>query len=101
MPMAADIDAQIEELRRRLAALDEERHLIAERLRDIVSLRERLRVGAGSDLSEPLTGSITSSSPANEEISIFRRLFRGREGVFPRRWPESEDRQGRLRAGVS
>lgn len=76
-----DIDArQIAELRERLATLDRERSEVEERLRAL----ERARVEA--ETKPPSRAEVTMTSPTAAKIALFRRLFRGREDVLPRRW---------------
>jgi superfamily II DNA or RNA helicase len=73
------IARQIAELRERLATLDRERSEVEERLREL----ERARVEETKPQSR---AEVTMASPTAAKIALFRRLFRGREDVLPRRW---------------
>ena len=75
---------RIEELERRLTALDEERKQVA------VALK-RLRQSPANPVAQEQFGRsscapVTAASPSEDKITLFRSLFRGREDVFPRRW---------------
>ncbi len=83
---------RIEALERRLAALDQERD-------QVVSALQQLRDRSGKPMLPehlesqsllPLIPSVTAASPPNEKIALFRRLFRGREDVFPHRWQNNK-----------
>jgi superfamily II DNA or RNA helicase len=63
----------------RLSRLDEERRLVAERLRELHAQLSELE-------SEALPATETATLSNQEKIALFRSLFRGREDVFPRRW---------------
>lgn len=86
MSTAADIDAQIKDLRRRLAGLDQERAETAEKLRVLCHQREACNAKAEAIEHPAPKARVTSTSPAAEKIALFKSLFRGREDVFPRRW---------------
>ena len=86
MSTAADIDAQIKGLQRRLAALDQQRAETAEILRELCREREASNAKAGTKGDPVPKAPVTSASPAPEKIALFKNLFRGREDVFPRRW---------------
>jgi hypothetical protein len=73
------IARQIAELRKRLATLDRERSKVAERLRAL----ERAQAEETKSLSR---AEVTMASPTAAKIALFRRLFRGRGDVLPRRW---------------
>jgi superfamily II DNA or RNA helicase len=76
-----DIARQIAALRDRLAVLDRERSEIAERL----GMLERAAGEAAKQSPAPVAP-VTMTSSTAEKIALFRRLFRGREDVLPRRW---------------
>jgi superfamily II DNA or RNA helicase len=80
-----DAARQITALTSRLAALDLER---AEITAQLATLQRAQAEGAGGSpqTSEP----VTMTSPSAEKIALFRRLFRGREDVFPRRWENTK-----------
>jgi len=42
----------------------------------------------------PAPSQIHSQSPVEEKISLFRRLFRGREDVYPKRWESKNNNSG-------
>ena len=79
---ADDIARQVAILKGRLTALDRERSEIAERL----GVLERTK--AQEESRQPARGAaaVTMTSPTAAKIALFRRLFRGREDVLPRRW---------------
>jgi len=62
----------------RLAQMDEERRVVNERLRHLHAQLAALEVATSSGESSTL-------SP-DENIALFRSLFRGREDVYPRLW---------------
>ena len=72
---------EIAAIRARLAELDVERTSLEKRLRSI----QTRPVGSNSD-----TANISSASKASEKIALFRRLFAGRQDVFPVRWENSK-----------
>ena len=78
--MAIDKDNDVASIRARLEELDAERNTLAEQLE---RLRSRL---APEQLSGVIGASITAESTAAEKITLFRRLFAGRQDVFPVRW---------------
>jgi len=75
----------IAELERRLSALDQERTALVARL-------ESLRRTSAEAATPPQTavflapGPVTKDSPISEKLSLFRRLFHGRDDIYPRRW---------------
>ena len=83
--MASDESAKsIASLRAQLTALDTERVRIAERLG---ALEAR---STAPDRRETIGSSpVTMDSSTFAKIGLFRRLFRGREDVFPQRWENS------------
>jgi superfamily II DNA or RNA helicase len=60
-----------------LDRLDQEREQVRERLRGLEA-----SLGNGTRSTEPVTAPVTSA----EKIALFRRLFRGRDDVYPRYW---------------
>lgn len=44
--------------------------------------------------SSAVTGAITSNSPAESKVALFRSLFRGREDVYPARWEGKDGKFG-------
>jgi superfamily II DNA or RNA helicase len=86
MSTAADLDAQIKDLQRQLAGLDQERAETAQKLRVLCHQREACNAKPEA-IEHPVPNArVTSTSPAPEKIALFKSLFRGREDVFPRRW---------------
>ena len=87
MTDAYDQQSRIEDLERRLTALDEEREQVAVALK---RLRQSSASPVSQDQSESIAGSssapLTATSPAEDKITLFRSLFCGREDVFSRRW---------------
>jgi hypothetical protein len=78
--MAIEKDNDIASIRARLEALDAERNALAEQL-------ERLRSRQAPEQPSGVVGaSLTAESTAAEKITLFRRLFAGRQDVFPVRW---------------
>ncbi len=67
-------------VRERLAALENERRTLQN---ELVSLERRPPLTTDRGASPP---AVTASSPPNEKIALFRRLFVGRKDVFPLRW---------------
>jgi hypothetical protein len=66
-------------VRERLAALEDERRSLQN---ELVSLERRVPL-SGRDT---ITPAVTAASRAPEKIALFRRLFVGRDDVFPLRW---------------
>jgi hypothetical protein len=78
--MAIDKDNDIASIRVRLEELDAERNALAEQL-------ERLRSRQAPEQPSGVVGaSLTAESAAAEKITLFRRLFAGRQDVLPVRW---------------
>lgn len=81
----SEIERKIANMERRLAALDAQR---AEMTSELDALRtqlqeERDRVSLATAFPD---ASVTNSSPADAKIGLIRKLFRGREDVFAKRW---------------
>ncbi|MGQ0672671.1 MAG: TOTE conflict system archaeo-eukaryotic primase domain-containing protein, partial [Hyphomicrobium sp.] len=71
---------EVDQIRARLQALEQERRLLERRLLKVKTSRsEAVSV-------TPPAGPVTNNSPAAEKIALFRRLFGGRTDVFPARW---------------
>lgn len=80
-------DGRIAEIKRRLEALDHERERLAGELEDLRrAAATRPTPPAIPTVMPPAGGVVTMASSTAEKIALFRRLFRGREDVFPRRW---------------
>lgn len=81
----SDIEGRMTEIEQRLEMLDAER---AELTRELSELRDQVALEKErvcSISSFPDTP-ITNSSPAEEKIALVRKLFRGRDDVYARRW---------------
>ena len=74
----------ISEAEKQLSILDHERAALLTRLEDL--RRRRATPAFPSDTGGCCGAVITKGSPAIEKLALFRRLFRGREDVYPRRW---------------
>src|ERR1700740_337961 len=84
------LNKEIEELRKRLAALDRERISILaaiERLQQL-HLAELQSTPSSQDICK--IARATSGLSNAEKIGLFRSLFRGRDDVFPLRWQNSK-----------
>lgn len=75
-----DMEQEKDDLLRRLSVLDAERRSIAVRLQEL----DRLQKEQAHPHTETVRGS-EHFSPS-EKIAVFRRLFRGRQDVYPRRF---------------
>src|SRR5271170_1332359 len=73
--------SEIAQIRERLAELDAERASLEGRLAALAS-----EAAAPPWLGTPDAKRVTNTSPAPEKIALFRKLFVGREDVFPLRW---------------
>jgi len=72
-----------------LDRLEQERDQVRERLRALEG-----SLGDGTPSTESETAPVTSA----EKIALFRRLFRGRDDVYPRYWENARTgRRGRRR----
>ncbi len=82
---AHELNVEIEQLRARLAANEEERKELEVALRDLVS---RCSAVAANYLSPAIAeaSEVKAASSTAEKIALFRRLFAGRPDVFPVRW---------------
>lgn len=81
----SDIESRIIEIEQRLEMLDAERAELTQELselRDQVAREKELVCSTPSFPDAP----ITNSSPADEKITLIRRLFRGRDDAYARRW---------------
>jgi hypothetical protein len=76
-----DRDSEIATLRARLAELDVERESLLKRLSS-----PRARPTAPLIMT---SADVTAQSKGREKIALFRRLFAGRQDVFPLRWESS------------
>ena len=87
---------EIYNLRKRVDALEAEcLHLKKE------NTRLKKQLGGSSDSKPALKsmdsvsiGVVTQSSPVEEKIVLFRKLFRGREDIYPVRWESTKEASG-------
>ena len=72
------------EIRARLAEIEAEQRSLSEQL---VSIERRVRSGA-PEATTPIGrhAAVTTGSPSAVKIALFRRMFAGRDDVFPLRW---------------
>lgn len=75
-----DINQEIRHISERIAALDNEKILLAQ---ELLRLREMLAQAEAEEKHRAISASHFS---AEEKIRIFMSLFRGRGDIFPRRW---------------
>lgn len=80
--------AEIELLRKRLAEIDQERQILAQRLAELETAERDVSTSASTVVSanQAAPPTVTNDSPPSEKIALFRRLFGGRTDVFPVRW---------------
>jgi len=85
-----DASENIARIRRRLAALNEER---LELERELESSEQQLISDNRAEAEPPgfADAPVTNSSPSIEKVELFRRLFAGRPDVFPVRWENRKD----------
>jgi superfamily II DNA or RNA helicase len=69
-------------LKSRLAMIEREHAEISRKLAAL----DRLTAAAPPRPLPIKSGGITMASPTADKVALFRKLFRGREDVFPRRW---------------
>ena len=81
-----DARGRVEELERRLAALDHERAEVAVRLDEARRAAATQAAAANANAVSPQNAPVTMASPTPDKVTLFRGLFRGRQDVFPRRW---------------
>ena len=79
------IDVQIQSAEHELAALDEKRKALQEK---IEQLKKQKQSSAENQISfdQLFESSVTNESTQEHKIALFRSLFRGREDVYPRRF---------------
>ena len=78
------VDQLLQIARDKLRELDNKRQKIITEIEDLNQQRDRLnKQFTSSQLSSPL---VTNASLQEKKIVLFRKLFRGREDVYSRRW---------------
>lgn len=80
-------------LRARLRALDAERAAVVAAL-DVLAARQAAEARKGAAVSLFPHAPVTAASPTGDKIALFRRLFAGREDVFPLRWDNRKTGRG-------
>ena len=81
-----EIDQLLAEIEKELATLDARR---AKLLAQVVELRQEKASLLGAHETQPSLDripSVSNQSSQEDKIALFRRLFRGREDVYPRRF---------------
>jgi len=83
--LSKDIERSIAKLKKRLNELDTER---AKLVSELDALKHQLESKAIREALSPdfPNATVHNDSPATAKISLIRRLFRGREDVYARRW---------------
>ncbi len=79
-----DLDALLAEAESHLARLDRERTALQALIADL--RRRRSDRQPEATVADFPGATVTRDSPTAEKLALFRRLFRGREDVYPRRW---------------
>jgi len=74
-----DIDAELIQLQQRLAALCSEQQFVQSRIAELMQEKHKL------SMQSQVRAAISQYTP-QEKIAIFRRLFKGREDVYPKRF---------------
>lgn len=80
-----EADQEIARIQCRLADLEAERASLERRLADLLS-----RPPLTAPMSTVGTGQATSTAGATDKITLFRRLFAGRQDVYPLRWENAK-----------
>lgn len=75
------LDSELEQLRQRLGELQAEQQGIQFRIQQLLLERQRI-----ASPPPPVLANASSVYSPQEKIAIFRRLFKGREDVYPRRF---------------
>lgn len=83
----AEADALLKDVEAQIAALDVERSRLLAYQESLRQARERLEE---KQLHSQPKGHITADSPPQQKITLLRRLFRGREDVYARRWESAK-----------
>ena len=88
------VDSEIADTEARLAALDREQAALLARLGRL--RQERFPAAPAPQSNRELPGAtVTKDSPVAAKLALFRRLFRGREDVYARRWESFSVYEGR------
>lgn len=81
-----EIERLITETERELAFLDSRRSLLLEKLKDLKAERDSITEVSFKTIDVFQKAPVTNQSPEAEKISLFRKIFKGREDVYPRRF---------------
>ena len=79
--MMDSIDAELNQLQNRLSELNQEQKFIQERIVQLQAERQRM-----ASIAKPVLKPASFIYSPQEKIAIFKRLFKGREDVYPRRF---------------
>ena len=79
--MMDSIDTELNQLQTRLSELNQEQKFIQERIVQLQAERQRM-----ANIAKPVLKPASSVYSPQEKIATFRRLFKGREDVYPRRF---------------
>ena len=95
MATGANVSAEdeIERVRDRLRALEAEQLALRDRLEELERHRAVFET-ASSALNTSATPPVTMASSSSAKVALFRRLFAGREDVFPIRWDNRKTGKG-------
>ena len=88
-----DIERLIAETERELAFLDSKRSLLLEKLKDLKAERDSITEVSFKTIDVFQKSPITNQSPEAEKISLFLKVFKGREDVYPRRFESRENQE--------
>lgn len=81
-----EIERLIAQTERELAFLDSKRSSLLEKLKDLEAERASITEVSFKTIDIFQKAPITNQSPEAEKISLFRKIFKGREDVYPRRF---------------
>ncbi len=84
-PQNNDVHNDIDTIERRLSELESERNSLIKKREALIQIR------TSSQANTQVTSLMLS---VNQKVELFKRLFRGREDVFARRWQNSTGRSG-------
>jgi hypothetical protein len=84
-----DIDEEINNLRSRLSVLDRERIEIEDKISRLQDARDNI-ICKEDDSQLFIDVPVNSHSSLPEKLTLFRRLFRGRDDVYPIRWESAK-----------
>ena len=94
---ARSIESQIKAAEKELANLDRRKIQLENEIKHLRNLQHSIAEKTSS-FNHKTKPSITSESPEDKKINLFRSLFRGREDVFPKRFESKRTGEKRLSA---